>query len=61
MIQWLGLRLQASSAGGTGLIPDWGTKILQASQCCQSKKKKHTTNHNKNSLHIYKNSKNKKH
>ena len=26
--QWLGL--YASSAGGIGLIPDWGTKIPQA-------------------------------
>ena len=30
MVLWLGL--QTSTAGGTGSIPDWGTKILQAAQ-----------------------------
>ena len=30
MVQWL--RLRASTAGGTGPIPDWGTKILHAAQ-----------------------------
>ena len=34
-VQWL--RLQASTAGGTGLIPGQGTKILQA---VRPKKKK---------------------
>ena len=29
-VQWL--RLQASTAGGVGSIPDWGTKIPRASQ-----------------------------
>ena len=38
MVQWL--RLRASTAGGKGLIPGWGTKILQALQCNQKKKKK---------------------
>ena len=28
MVQWL--RLHTSTAGGTGLIPGWGTKILPA-------------------------------
>ena len=32
-VQWL--RLQASSAGGTGLIPDLGTKIPRTMQCIQ--------------------------
>ena len=30
VVQWLGLR--ASTAGGTGSIPGWGTNILQAVQ-----------------------------
>ena len=30
MVQWLGC--QASPAGGTGLIPDWGTKVTQDRQ-----------------------------
>ena len=34
-VQWLGLR--PSTAGGPGLIPGWGTKILQAVQCGQKK------------------------
>ena len=29
-VQWL--RLRASTAGGTGLIPGWGTKILHDAQ-----------------------------
>ena len=33
------LRLSASTAGGTGLIPGWGTKILHALQRGQKKKK----------------------
>ena len=36
-VQWL--RLHASTAGGTGSIPGWGTKIPQAVQCRQKKKK----------------------
>ena len=28
LVQWLGL--QASTVGRTGLIPDWGAKILHA-------------------------------
>ena len=39
MVQWL--RLHASTAGDTGSIPGWGTKILHAAQCCQKRKKKH--------------------
>ena len=31
MVQWL--RLHASTAGGTGSIPGWGTKIPHAAQC----------------------------
>ena len=33
------LGLHASTAGGMGSIPGWGTKILQAAQCSQKKKK----------------------
>ena len=29
------LRLQASAAGGVGLIPGWGTEIPRAEQCGQ--------------------------
>ena len=36
--QWLGL--WAFTAKGQGSIPDKGTKILQAEQPCQKKKKK---------------------
>ena len=36
MVQWL--RLRASTAGGTGSIPGWGTKILHAARCGQKKK-----------------------
>ena len=35
MVQWLGLR--ASTAGGTGSIPGWGSKIPQAVQHIQKK------------------------
>ena len=38
MVQWLGLR--ALTAVGLGLIPAQGTKILQAMQCGDQKKKK---------------------
>ena len=38
MVQWL--RHCASTAGGTGLSPDGGTKILYAGQNSQKKKKK---------------------
>ena len=37
-VQWL--RLHASTAGFTGLIPDQGSKIPHAMQCGQKKKKK---------------------
>ena len=37
-VQWLGFC--ASTAGGTGSIPGWGTKILQAERHGQKKKKK---------------------
>ena len=33
------LGLHASTAGGTGLIPDWGTKIRCAVQCDKKKMK----------------------
>ena len=36
MVQWL--RLHAPSAGGTGSIPAWGTKILHAIWCGQKNK-----------------------
>ena len=35
-----GLRLHAANAGGTGLIPGGGAKILQATQSSQKKKKR---------------------
>ena len=38
VIQWLGLH--AFTAGGTGSIPGWGTKILQTTWCGQKKEKK---------------------
>ena len=34
-VQWL--RLHASTAGGTGLIPGQGTKIPQTTECGQKK------------------------
>ena len=37
-VQWLGLG--AFTAGDPGLIPGWGTKILQAMRLGQKKKKK---------------------
>ena len=37
MVQWLGLR--ASTAGGPGSIPGWGTKIPQAVWCDQKRKR----------------------
>ena len=46
VVQWL--RLCASIAGGMGLIPGWGTKILHATQCSQKQKKK-----NLNKIYIY--------
>ena len=36
-VQWLSLR--TSTAGGTGSIPSWGTKIPRVVQCGQKKKK----------------------
>ena len=38
LVQWL--RLSTSTAGGTGSIPGWGTKILQATQCSPKQKSK---------------------
>ena len=35
MVQWL--RLHTSTAGGTGSIPGWGTKIPHAERCSQNK------------------------
>ena len=37
-VQWV--RLCASTAGGEGSIPGWGTMIPHAAQCGQKKKKK---------------------
>ena len=37
MVQWLGLR--ASTAGGMGSIPGWGTKTPQAVQLYRKRKK----------------------
>ena len=37
MVQWL--RLHTSTAGGAGSIPGWETKIPNAVQCGQKKKK----------------------
>ena len=37
VVQWL--RLWASNAGGSGLIPGWGTKILHAMKYDQKKEK----------------------
>ena len=37
VVQWL--RLHASTAGGMGSIPGWGTKMLHALQCGKKKKK----------------------
>ena len=37
MVQWL--RICASTAGGLGSVPDWGTKILHATQCRQKNTK----------------------
>ena len=42
-VQWL--RLHASTAGGTGSIPSWGTKIPPASWCGQN-------NNNNNNKYI---------
>ena len=44
MVPWTSLvvqclRLHASTAGGPGLIPGWGTKILHATQYGKKKKK----------------------
>ena len=38
VVQWL--KLQASSAGGVGSIPGWGSKIPHAARCGQKKKNK---------------------
>ena len=37
VVQWL--RLHTPNTGGTGSIPDQGTKIPHAMQCSQKKKK----------------------
>ena len=37
VVQWLGLH--ASTAGGMGLIPGWGTEMLCAAWCSQKTKK----------------------
>ena len=50
MVQWLGLR--ASTAGGTGLIPGWGTKTPQAEQDDQKLKKKNVKGEGETSLKV---------
>ena len=51
MVQWLGL--SAFAAKGTGSIPGWGIKIMQATQCNKKKKKKKDNNkQNQNLLMI---------
>ena len=40
VVQWS--ELHASTAGGTGSIPGWGTKVLQDIQCGRKKRKKKT-------------------
>ena len=45
-VQWLGL--QASTAGGTGLIPGRGTRILHGMQCGQK-----NNNNNNKKLQLY--------
>ena len=42
VVQQLGLR--ASTAGGLGSIPSWGSKILQDARRGQKKKKKNARN-----------------
>ena len=42
-VQWL--RLQVSTAGGMGLIPGWGTKILHAMQMMKKIKKAEKLRH----------------
>ena len=37
VVQWL--RICASTVGGLGSVPDWGTKILHATQCRQKSTK----------------------
>jgi len=44
MVQWVGLH--ASTAGGMGVIPGQGTKILYALQQSQKKNKKPATTKN---------------
>ena len=46
VVQWLGLC--ASTAGGMGLIPGLGTKILQAARCSQKKKSSHLKTFSRN-------------
>ena len=43
--QWL--RLQASTAGGNGLISGWGTKIPHATQCSQKNSRTNNVQGNK--------------
>ena len=51
MVQWL--EFSAFAAKGTGSIPHWGIKIMQATQCNQKKKKSNNDNkQNQNLLMI---------
>ena len=45
------LRLRASTAGGAGSIPGWGTKILHAVWCRQKKKELNTIKKKKPTVH----------
>ena len=42
VVQWL--EFHPSTTGSMGLIPSWGTKIPQAMQCSQKKKRKKERN-----------------
>ena len=42
MVQWLGLG--SSTAGRPGLVPGWGTKVLQAETHSRKKKEKYNPN-----------------
>ena len=39
-VQWLGLRASTVEVGRTGMIPGWGTKVLQTLLCGQTKQNK---------------------
>ena len=39
-VQWLGLGASTVEVGRTGMIPGWGTKVLQTLPCGQTKQNK---------------------